>query len=241
LSFIANPNNTFLSFREKVAQEIKEDLSKVRLSRMIGTSLTQLRGDTSTLMELGIKHLELLVLDLPTSSSESTDAPSKLRSSLRVNKKGEIVQEVIQEAEIQEDDIDKQLHKEDGWIETGDVNSSAKKIGDFIAPWDILKHEPWKSEDIYHIPFHSWSRSPKANFDALSYRIPKGGKWSWKQKEVRVERQEYRHIDNIVFQHSSIAHNFIQAWVNTGMQQYGFLYGRYEINKKNTSRNNVPN
>ena len=46
---------------------------------------------------------------------------------------------------------------------------------------------------------------------------------------VTLNRQEYRHVDNIVFENASIVERFLDYWRKTGHQRIGYLYGRYEI------------
>ena len=46
---------------------------------------------------------------------------------------------------------------------------------------------------------------------------------------VTLNRQEYRHVDNIVFENASIVERFLDYWRKTGHQRIGYLYGRYEV------------
>ena len=45
---------------------------------------------------------------------------------------------------------------------------------------------------------------------------------------VTLSRQTYRHVDYVTFQNSSIVHNFLNFWRQSGFQRAGFLYGKYE-------------
>jgi nuclear protein localization family protein 4 len=41
--------------------------------------------------------------------------------------------------------------------------------------------------------------------------------------------QEYRHVDNVMFENAHLVERFLNYWRSTGHQRIGFLYGRYEI------------
>ena len=43
--------------------------------------------------------------------------------------------------------------------------------------------------------------------------------------------QRYRHVDNIMFEHHTIADRFLDYWRKTGSQRMGYLYGRYTEHK----------
>lgn len=46
---------------------------------------------------------------------------------------------------------------------------------------------------------------------------------------ITLNRQPYRHIDNVVFENASLVERFLNYWRSTGHQRLGYLYGRYEI------------
>lgn len=45
---------------------------------------------------------------------------------------------------------------------------------------------------------------------------------------MTLNRQPYRHVDNVLFEHPAIVERFLAYWRATGHQRVGFLYGRYE-------------
>lgn len=49
---------------------------------------------------------------------------------------------------------------------------------------------------------------------------------------ITLNRQEYRHIDNIAFENSSLVNNFIEYWRTTGNQRMGLLFGQYVAHDK---------
>jgi len=238
--FLVEPTDTLLSLRNKVSTSESLNISDVVFSKMTNVGVySRLEGDYKTLKDLGFKNNELLLLDNLSFSVKpaSTTSLSKPQSKTTINKRGELVEEKIQdEIEVEEDEIDKILAKEDGWVQQNSEDTSirTKKIEDLgIAPWDIMKHEPWKSMELPHLAFHAWSRSPKAKFDIPQYRKPKSNEWSFQNlKEIKIERQEFRHVDNVLFEHNSIGEGFIKGWVDSGSQQYGWMYGSYVKDEK---------
>jgi nuclear protein localization family protein 4 len=238
--FLVEPTDSLLSLRNKVSTSESLALSDLVFSKMTTTGIySRLEGDSKSLKDLGFKSNELLLLDNLSFSVKpaSTNSLSKIQSKTTINKRGELVEEKIQEeVEVQEDEIDKILAKEDGWVKQNleSDTSRTKKIEDLgIAPWDIMKHEPWKSMELPHLAFHAWSRSPKAKFEIPQYRKPKSNAWSLQNlQEIKIERQEYRHIDNVLFEHKSIGEGFVKGWVDSGSQQYGWLYGSYVNDEK---------
>uniref|UniRef100_A0A6I8SED5 Nuclear protein localization protein 4 homolog n=1 Tax=Xenopus tropicalis TaxID=8364 RepID=A0A6I8SED5_XENTR len=48
---------------------------------------------------------------------------------------------------------------------------------------------------------------------------------------ITLNRQKYRHVDNIMFENHTIADRFLDFWRKTGNQRIGYLYGRYTEHK----------
>ena len=44
---------------------------------------------------------------------------------------------------------------------------------------------------------------------------------------ITLNRQPYRHVDNVVFNNREIMDRFLEEWRNTGNQQVGWLFGTY--------------
>lgn len=109
---------------------------------------SRLEGDFTSLRDLGFKYVillfytvliprnnELLLLDNLSFSVKpaSVASLSKVQSKTTINKRGELVEEKVQEeVQVQEDEIDKILAKEDGWVKQnlGLESSRTKKIED---------------------------------------------------------------------------------------------------------------
>lgn len=46
---------------------------------------------------------------------------------------------------------------------------------------------------------------------------------------ITLNRQTYRHVDNVMFENASLVERFLNYWRGTGLQRIGYLYGRYEV------------
>jgi nuclear protein localization family protein 4 len=56
---------------------------------------------------------------------------------------------------------------------------------------------------------------------------PKGICSYCKPDSAHLMRQEYRHVDHVVFENAQVLGSLIEAWRSTGSQRCGFLFGRY--------------
>jgi len=57
---------------------------------------------------------------------------------------------------------------------------------------------------------------------------PKGLCSKCQPSPVTLNRQTYRHVDNIMFENAGIVDRFLNYWRRTGHQRAGFMYGVYE-------------
>uniref|UniRef100_A0A674JQ48 Nuclear protein localization protein 4 homolog n=1 Tax=Terrapene triunguis TaxID=2587831 RepID=A0A674JQ48_9SAUR len=111
---------------------------------------------------------------------------------------------------------------------------------------DYLNHlEP----PVKHMSFHAYIRkltggADKGKFVALeniSCKIKSGceGHPPWPEgictkcqpSAITLNRQKYRHVDNIMFENHTLADRFLDFWRKTGNQHFGYLYGRYTEHK----------
>ncbi|XP_066237637.1 nuclear protein localization protein 4 homolog isoform X1 [Saccopteryx leptura] len=111
---------------------------------------------------------------------------------------------------------------------------------------DYLNHlEP----PVKHMSFHAYIRkltggADKGKFVALeniSCKIKSGceGHLPWpngictkcQPSAITLNRQKYRHVDNIMFENHTVADRFLDFWRKTGNQHFGYLYGRYTEHK----------
>uniref|UniRef100_A0A2K6D7Q0 NPL4 homolog, ubiquitin recognition factor n=1 Tax=Macaca nemestrina TaxID=9545 RepID=A0A2K6D7Q0_MACNE len=194
---------------------------------------------------LKIKHGDLLFLfpsSLAGPSSEmETSAPLGFK--------------VFGAPNVVEDEIDQYLSKQDGKIyrsrdpqlcRHGPLGKCVHCVP--LEPFDedYLNHlEP----PVKHMSFHAYIRkltggADKGKFVALeniSCKIKSGceGHLPWpngictkcQPSAITLNRQKYRHVDNIMFENHTVADRFLDFWRKTGNQHFGYLYGRYTEHK----------
>jgi nuclear protein localization family protein 4 len=128
-----------------------------------------------------------------------------------------------------------------------------------IPPWQILSLDPWKKDGVKLIPFTSWLRKRDQgrgecrhtkqpgifcqNCRPLTEEFytakkcdrheawPKGVCSYCKPDTIRIQRQEYRHVDHVVFENTAVIGSLIDSWRSNGCQRGGFLFGRYVPHK----------
>lgn len=57
---------------------------------------------------------------------------------------------------------------------------------------------------------------------------PKGICSACQPSAMRLKQQEYRHVDYVSFESNEIVGRMIGAWISSGTQRIGYLYGKYE-------------
>ena len=146
------------------------------------------------------------------------------------------------------DPIDEYLSSQSGLIRLPPEETSCKHRGKErcinclpIQPFDKAYLEKHK---IKHMSFHAYLRKltqggkgKYALLENISCRIKSGcpGHKPWPEgictkcqpSAITLNQQEYRHIDNIVFENSAIVDNFLNYWRTSGNQRYGLLFGEY--------------
>ncbi|CAD1476881.1 unnamed protein product, partial [Heterotrigona itama] len=104
-----------------------------------------------------------------------------------------------------------------------------------------------KEQNIKHLSFHSYLRKLTAGVDRGKFiqlddincciktgckdhpPWPRGICSKCQPSSITLNRQTYRHVDNVMFENPSLVERFLNYWRSTGHQRIGFLYGRYEI------------
>uniref|UniRef100_A0A8C6IT68 Nuclear protein localization protein 4 homolog n=1 Tax=Melopsittacus undulatus TaxID=13146 RepID=A0A8C6IT68_MELUD len=195
---------------------------------------------------LKIKHGDMLFLypSSPAGSSSET-MDTSVSQSLRP----------VGAPQVVEDEIDQYLIKQDGKIYRSRDQQLCRHgpLGKCVhcvplEPFDedYLNHlEP----PVKHMSFHAYIRkltggADKGKFVALeniSCKIKSGceGHPPWPEgictkcqpSAITLNRQKYRHVDNIMFENHTIADRFLDFWRKTGNQHLGYLYGRYTEHK----------
>ncbi|KAK3586114.1 hypothetical protein CHS0354_033236 [Potamilus streckersoni] len=156
---------------------------------------------------------------------------------------------------VGEDEVDQILAKEDGKIYRN-RNEQYCRHGPLGKCLHCSPLEPYDEQylatcdpPIKYLSFHSYIRKLTGGVDKgkfatlenLSCRIKPGCKehlpWpggictKCQPNAVTLNRQRYRHIDNILFENPSLCDRFLNYWRSTGNQRLGMLYGRYEPHK----------
>lgn len=150
-----------------------------------------------------------------------------------------------------EDAVDVELSKLDGRI----VRKKDEKLcrhasGNRCVHCSSL--EPYdenylKEHKIKHLSFHSYIRKMTSGmdrgkfvaFEDINCKIkygcrehppwPKGICSKCQPSAITLNRQAYRHVDNVMFENNEIVDQFINYWRTTSHQRLGFLYGCYEV------------
>nr|XP_036231836.1 nuclear protein localization protein 4 homolog isoform X1 [Bactrocera oleae] len=152
---------------------------------------------------------------------------------------------------VMEDEVDQTLAKIDGLIERPrDAklcrhNANGRCV--HCSPLEPYDDNYLKEQKIKHLSFHSYIRKQKSGidrgkyvaFDDINCRIkpgcrehppwPKGICSKCQPSAVTLNRQIYRHVDNIMFENPTIIERFLDYWRTTAHQRMGYLYGTYEV------------
>lgn len=211
---------------------------------------------SKTLKTVGLCHGDMLYLSpvngailfsQPSTSATQNNKPSgepatsdtNLRSSSSGSKS------------IREDEVDLQLAKLDGKIERKRDDKLCRHNANsrcvHCSPLEAYDEVYLREQNIKHVSFHSYLRKltsgvDQGKFVALedtSCRIkngckdhlpwPKGICSKCQPNAITLNRQAYRHVDNIQFENTQLVERFLNYWRTTGHQRIGFLYGNYEI------------
>ncbi|XP_043790240.1 nuclear protein localization protein 4 homolog [Apis laboriosa] len=149
------------------------------------------------------------------------------------------------------EDVDEQLWKLDGKIQRKRDEKLCRHGANgccvHCTPLEPFDEAYLKEQNIKHLSFHSYLRKLTAGVDRgkfiqlddINCRIKTGCKdhppWprgicsKCQPSSITLNRQTYRHVDNVMFENSSLVERFLNYWRSTGHQRIGFLYGRYEI------------
>ncbi|XP_025206801.1 nuclear protein localization protein 4 homolog [Melanaphis sacchari] len=154
-------------------------------------------------------------------------------------------------SQIEEDEVDKLLWKLDGKIKRLKDKKYCRH-GDngccvHCSPLEPYDEEYLKTQNMKHLSFHSYLRKMTAGvakgkfllLENISCKIKEGcaGHLPWPKgicskcqpSAITLNRQTYRHVDNVMFENSELVERFLNYWRITGHQRIGFLYGRYEM------------
>ncbi|KAJ0177513.1 hypothetical protein K1T71_007522 [Dendrolimus kikuchii] len=176
----------------------------------------------------------------PANSMEAGPSTSKMVSAPTSNSAS------LRPGMPQEDEVDLILYKQSGNIQRQRdeklCRHNSKGCCVHCSPL-----EPWdegylKEHNIKHMSFHSYLRKiTSGNFislNELSCKIkpgcsehppwPRGICSKCQPGAVTLNRQPYRHTDNVLVEHPALVDRFLGYWRHSAHQRVGLLYGRYE-------------
>ncbi|KAF0294004.1 Nuclear protein localization protein 4 [Amphibalanus amphitrite] len=160
---------------------------------------------------------------------------------------------LVSRSGVEEDLVDQLLWKEDGKIPRKRDERLCRHgaNGRCIHCSPLEPYDPTylKENNIKHMSFQSYLRKlthgvDKGKFAALedlSCKIkpgctdhppwPKGICSKCQPSAVTLNRQPYRHVDNVMFENPALVERFLNYWRGTGHQRLGLLLGRHEVHK----------
>ncbi|XP_057682181.1 nuclear protein localization protein 4 homolog [Corythoichthys intestinalis] len=249
---------TAAAFLKKVAKEF--GFNSNRFSVYLNRNKTgELLSQNKSLSLLKIKHGDMLFLfpsgSPMSSSAEVMDTASPHSSSSASSSSFLSSRPHSAPPSVQEDDIDQFLTKQDGKIYRN-RDTQLCRHGALGKCVHCVPLEPFDEDylnhldpPVKHMSFHAYLRkltggADKGKFAALeniSCKIKSGceGHPPWPEgictkcqpSAITLNRQKYRHVDNIMFENHTIADRFLDFWRKTGSQRVGYLYGRYTEHK----------
>ncbi|KAG7154439.1 Nuclear protein localization protein 4-like [Homarus americanus] len=151
---------------------------------------------------------------------------------------------------VEENEVDQLLAKEVGLIDRK-INPQLCRHGNNSKCVHCIPLDPWdeghlKEQNIKHISFNSYLRKLTSGVDKGKFVVlddinckikmgckdhppwPKGICSKCQPSAITLNRQSYRHVDNVMFENPNLVERFLNYWRVTGHQRIGFLYGRYE-------------
>ncbi|XP_037820384.1 nuclear protein localization protein 4 homolog isoform X1 [Lucilia sericata] len=153
---------------------------------------------------------------------------------------------------VVEDEVDLLLAKEDGLIKRERDSKLCRHQANGCcvncSPLEPYNETYLKEQKIKHLSFHSYIRKQTSGIDRGKYMVfddincriktgcrehppwPKGICSKCQPSAITLNRQIYRHVDNVMFENTTIVERFLNYWRTTGHQRMGFLYGTYEVN-----------
>eukprot|EP00041_Stephanoeca_diplocostata_P026869 m.731867 g.731867 ORF g.731867 m.731867 type:complete len:595 (-) comp23063_c0_seq1:1732-3516(-) len=225
--FDVSPNEALVTLFEKVAEKW-QITSPFKLSRTPdGTSDFTPTMQSRSFIDIGIKHGDQLYLLLqPGSKDASASGPELDRVDVVLDQQDGLVARKRDPAMCHHSDTNKCIHCTP------------------LQPFDetvLAQRDP----PIKFLSFHTYLRKLKSGADQgrlISLQeikcaidkeckscpgYPKGVCSRCQPSAVRLTRQIFRHVDYLSFDSGAMVQEFIDAWLKSGKQRYGVLFGDY--------------
>ncbi|KAF9109893.1 nuclear protein localization protein 4 [Mortierella sp. AM989] len=233
-----NSSDDIIVLRNKIAQELKIiDPSTITISDQPSAGATPMDSlSGKTLGELNVKHGDLLYIGF----AEAAVQPSA----------GSSTSSVVQDA------VDDYLDTQNGLIKRDKdpkfCKHSANGMCDYCMPLEPFDPAYLEEHKIKSMSFHAYLRKLGAHekkqgtsyvtlpsLEEPSYKVKtncSSGHPPWpasictkcQPSAITLQRQPFRLVDHVEFSSASIIDNFINYWRSTGLQRFGYMYGRYE-------------
>ncbi|XP_063961834.1 nuclear protein localization protein 4 homolog [Lytechinus pictus] len=253
------PTTTLYKFFQKVSQTVSLPADGFNLYKSRDKT-DQLKASSKvTLKSQSIKHGDMIYL-FPTAVKEDgiVEPSTQVKSSIPTSSSSSSLSSSSSSqplASVVEDEVDQFLWKQDGKIyrkRDGQLchhGVNAECV--HCVPLDSYDERYLNDHDppIKHLSFHSHIRKLTGGVDKgkfaflenISCKIKPGctehSPWphgictKCQPSAITLDRQHYRHVDNVMFENPMMFDRFLDFWRKSGNQRIGMLYGKYEHHK----------
>uniref|UniRef100_A0A5S6Q922 RanBP2-type domain-containing protein n=1 Tax=Trichuris muris TaxID=70415 RepID=A0A5S6Q922_TRIMR len=198
-----------------------------------------------SLVSYGIRHGDLIYLVTDSTDMNVEEEPSKTAFNVAADSNV-----VVDRRDMPEDPVDLYLYQQPGVVQR-EVDSSLCDHGEETQcgnckSIEVFDADYLKEHSIKFLSFHAYLRKlgcgskngPRYPLEKLNCQMkkdctrhppwPKGVCLRCQPPAITLQRQPYRHVDNICFENEEIGNRFFIFWQKTGFQRFGYLIGRYE-------------
>ncbi|XP_037944598.1 nuclear protein localization protein 4 homolog isoform X2 [Teleopsis dalmanni] len=245
-----SPNSNIREFFDIIQKKLKVDGFGIFRERNF---ITELHINTPQKVGAILKHGDMVYLKQMAGNSmrrTSTVAIDDFETSTADDVPTTSAKEFRPSVNITEDEVDLLLAKMDGLIQRErdsklcHHNANGRCL--HCSPLEPYDETYLKDHKIKHLSFNSYIRKQKSGIDGkyvamddINCRIkpgcrehppwPKGICSKCQPSAITLNRQVYRHVDNVMFENTTIVERFLNYWRATGHQRLGYLYGTYEV------------
>lgn len=207
---------------------------------------------SKTVSQSGLKHGDMVFMKFVSGASGSSGSSSSSLAMAGSSQSSAVASSsTAGKSGVVEDEVDQQLYKVDGRIERGRDNKLCRHNSNgccvHCSPIEPFDENYLKEQKIKHLSFHSYLRKLTSGVDRgkfvaledINCKIktgckehppwPKGICSKCQPSALTLNRQTYRHVDNVMFENTVLVERFLNYWRCSGHQRMGFLYGTYEI------------
>nr|CAG4640847.1 EOG090X05T8 [Eulimnadia texana] len=247
------PTDSTVTLFEKIHDEFSLDNYMFQLYRQRNKAQEIVSSRSKTVQQLGLSHGDMIYAVFPgklqTGDVEMTQ--NGVSVTVPVSTTVSDSSRIPVKSNVEEDEVDRILQKLDGKIQRK-PDPRFCRHGENSSCLNCLPLEPYdeaylKEQNVKHMSFHAYlrklssglDRGKFANLENISCRIKPGctGHPPWPKavcskcqpKAITLNRQPYRHVDNVMFENPHLVERFLHFWRVTGRQRIGFLYGRHEV------------